>query len=603
MTTESQGSTMAGSCQGHRDARGPVHFARSMLIFPACGICDGRLELLHHGSDAPAGPAALSPTNHTPGEHGDLYRCAECGSVHQPAVPDGNALADLYRDMDDDAYLGEEAGRRETANRLLDLISPLAPGRRLLDVGCGHGLLLAEAQRRGFQAGGLELSRASAAHAREHLGLEVEELTLSDYAATKPGQFDAIVLADVIEHVDDPLGTLDLCRDLLGPDGVLCVVTPDPSSLVARGLGARWWGYLPGHKCLIPRLTLRELLSERGLVTAHDEAFVRTFSARYWVDGLAERGGSLGKLAGGIARALPATLKLSAPLFDERVMVAVRSQVQAAPEPLVTDRGGPGKVHVVLPAYKATRTIPLVVGELPTDAADRALLVDDASPDATVPTALENGLDVLRHPTNRGYGANQKTCYSRAALDGAAIVVMVHADHQYDARLLASMVAPIEEGRADVVIGSRLLEDEAIAGGMPRWKWVGNRFLTGLENLAFSRSYSEYHTGYRAFSVDFLRTIPFLRNADGFSFDQEIFAQIVARDARVVELAIPTRYFHEASSVAFRASVVYGLRTLAVLARYRVDVKRGRWALLRKPAARLLPREAEPAGERQAVSF
>jgi hypothetical protein len=147
-----------------------------------------------------------------------------------------------------------------------------------------------------------------------------------------------------------------------------------------------------------------------------------------------------------------------------------------------------------------------------------------------------------------------------------------------------------------VVIGSRLLEDETIAGGMPRWKWVGNRFLTEIENRAFRRRYSEYHTGYRAFSADFLRSIPFTRNNDGFVFDQEMFAQIVARDARVYELAIPTRYFREASSVSFRASVWYGLRTLWVLVRYRLD-ERGswHWPLLRRPAARLEPWEDDRA--------
>ncbi len=201
------------------------------------------------------------------------------------------------------------------------------------------------------------------------------------------------------------------------------------------------------------------------------------------------------------------------------------------------------------------------------------------------------------HPVNRGYGANQKTCYVRAALDGADVVVMVHGDNQYDPSLVAEMVKPIEEGRADVVIGSRLLQDETIAGGMPRWKWVGNRALTWVENRAFRRSFSEYHTGYRAFSVDFLRTIAFLRNDDGFVFDQEIFAQIVAADARVVELAIPTRYFLEASSVSFSRSVEYGLRTLAVLARFRLDERRGRWLLLRRPATDLrgLADEAQPA--------
>ena len=175
----------------------------------------------------------------------------------------------------------------------------------------------------------------------------------------------------------------------------------------------------------------------------------------------------------------------------------------------------------------------------------------------------------------------------RAIRDGADAVVMVHADNQYDPALVAQMVKPIEAGIADVVIGSRLLEDEAIAGGMPRWKWVGNRFLTAIENAAFRRGYSEYHTGYRAFSTDFLRSVPFLRNSDGFVFDQEIFAQMVGRRARVIELPIPTRYFREASSVSFPASVEYGLRTLLVLARYRLDGRRGRWPLLRRPAARL----------------
>jgi glycosyltransferase involved in cell wall biosynthesis len=182
-------------------------------------------------------------------------------------------------------------------------------------------------------------------------------------------------------------------------------------------------------------------------------------------------------------------------------------------------------------------------------------------------------------------------------LDGADIVVMVHADNQYDPALVADIVAPIEEGRADVVVGSRLLEDEAIAGGMPRWKWVGNRLLTAIENRAFRRRFSEYHTGYRAFSAEFLRSIPYGRNADGFVFDQEIFAQAVARGARVVEVAIPTRYFLEASSVSFSRSVEYGLRTLLVLARFRADERRGedgRWLLLRRPAAR--PAPAVPVG-------
>ena len=221
---------------------------------------------------------------------------------------------------------------------------------------------------------------------------------------------------------------------------------------------------------------------------------------------------------------------------------------------------------------------------MPVDAVDRALLVDDASPDETSAVALREGFELLRHPANRGYGGNQKTCYVRALLDGADIVVMVHADNQYDPALVARMVKPIEAGIADVVIGSRLLEDEAIVGGMPRWKWVGNRALTAVENLVFRRGFSEYHTGYRAFSADFLRRVAFLRNSDDFVFDQEIFAQIVASRSHVVELPIPTRYFLEASSVSFRASVRYGIKTLWVLVRFRLH-ERGR-AWQRAAAAR-----------------
>jgi glycosyltransferase involved in cell wall biosynthesis len=242
----------------------------------------------------------------------------------------------------------------------------------------------------------------------------------------------------------------------------------------------------------------------------------------------------------------------------------------------------------VLPAYKATRTIPDVVRQMPTDAADRALLIDDASGDATSKIAIEHGLDTLTHPANRGYGASQKTGYVRAIKDGAEVVVMVHADNQYDPGLVAEMAAPILDGEADIVIGSRLLDDRAIAGGMPRWKWVGNRLLTAIENAAFGVRFSEYHTGYRAFSASLLKDIAFLRNSDDFVFDQEIFAQILARKARVKEIPIPTRYFHEASSVDFFTSVVYALKTFKVLIRFRLDPRR-RWALLRRPAACLSP--------------
>ena len=556
----------------------------------ACDICGGPLELRHAGDRSALTPDMLVPTNHEPGRHGDLYACAHCGTVHQPGLPSGTELAELYREMSDDLYLGEEEGRRATARRLLDLIRRHVPAGDLLDVGCGHGLLLDEARRSGYSVTGLELSESARAYATDVLGLDVRDETVERFAADGAERsFQVIVLADVIEHLEDPLGALDACERLLAPGGALCVITPDPSSTAARVAGPRWWGYVPAHTYLFPRQTLRELLESRGLVISEDVPLVRSFDFRYWLNGLAERGRQLGKLARAAARTRVGGRTLSLSLGDERVMLAHKVPVAHAPRPLMADRGGGFRVHVVLPAYRAAETIPTVAESMPVESADRALLVDDASPDDTSEVALRYGIDVLRHPANRGYGANQKSCYVRAILDGADAVVMVHADNQYDPALVAQMVKPIEAGIADVVIGSRLLEDEAIAGGMPRWKWVGNRFLTSIENAAFRRGYSEYHTGYRAYSTGFLRKVAFLRNDDGFVFDQEIFAQMVAHRARVIELPIPTRYFREASTVSFRASVEYGLRTLGVLARYRLDERRSRWSLLRPPAARLAP--------------
>jgi 2-polyprenyl-3-methyl-5-hydroxy-6-metoxy-1,4-benzoquinol methylase len=552
----------------------------------ACRVCAGDLSLRVAGTNGHTPLAeAFAPSRHETGRHGDLLACVECGTVQQPLLPAGDELHELYRDMSDDAYLGEEPGRRATAEHLLDLIGARVASGRLLDVGCGHGLLLDEARSRGYETVGLELSRSAARHAREALGLDVREQPVESFIDLDG--FDVVVLADVIEHLDDPVAAVDRCAGLLRPGGVLCVVTPDPSSVTARIAGRRWWGFVPAHACLLPRATLRELLSARGLVISADVPLVRSFSARRWVSGLAERLGRAGKPVERLADALPDGASLSLALHDERVILANRIDVRRAPAPLLHDRGGAAIVTLVLPAYEATRTIPEVAAEIPVDAADRALLVDDASHDDTAEVALAHGFDVIRHPSNRGYGGSQKTGYARALLDGADVIVMVHADNQYAPGLVPEMVAPILAGEADMVIGSRLLRDRAIAGGMPRWKWLGNRMLTGIENRAFGVELSEYHTGYRAFSSDLLRSIPFLRNSDDFVFDQEIFAQVLARDARVVEIPIPTRYFREASSVDLGTSIRYGLMTLGVLARFTVDRRRGRWPLLRRTAGDL----------------
>jgi glycosyltransferase involved in cell wall biosynthesis len=237
------------------------------------------------------------------------------------------------------------------------------------------------------------------------------------------------------------------------------------------------------------------------------------------------------------------------------------------------------KVVVVMPAYNAEKTLKLTYADLPHDHIDHVILVDDHSQDATVQIAQELGLEVYVHNRNYGYGANQKTCYTEALKAGATIVVMVHPDYQYDPKLLPDMIQPIVEGRADVVLGSRMLAGSALWQGMPWWKYLANRFLTWLENEAFGLNLSEYHTGYRAYTQDVLRGINFQSNSDGFIFDQEIIAQIVLTDYRIAEISVPVRYFPEASSAGLIASTFYGLQILWLLLLYKLQC----WGLISLP--------------------
>jgi glycosyltransferase involved in cell wall biosynthesis len=226
------------------------------------------------------------------------------------------------------------------------------------------------------------------------------------------------------------------------------------------------------------------------------------------------------------------------------------------------------KVVVVMPAYNAERTLKITYEELPREHYDHIILVDDGSSDNTVRLACELGLTVFIHQVNLGYGANQKTCYREALRSGADIIVMVHPDYQYDPTLLPQMLAPIRSGAADLVFGSRLLGQSALAQGMPWWKYYANRFLTAVENWAFGLRLSEFHTGYRAYTRDILERVNFLANSNDFIFDQEIVAQFVEARARFAETPVPTRYFPEASSAGVLASTVYGLKILRLVARY-----------------------------------
>ena len=225
-------------------------------------------------------------------------------------------------------------------------------------------------------------------------------------------------------------------------------------------------------------------------------------------------------------------------------------------------------IVVVMPAYNAEKTLRQTWDELPHDLVDEVVLVDDASSDATIKVAQELGIRAIAHPKNIGYGGNQKTCYGEALRLGADVVVMIHPDYQYSPRLVTAMASMIVSGHYDVVLGSRILGGNAIKGGMPLYKYVANRFLTFVENLALGVKLSEYHTGFRAYSREVLETLPLEKNSNDFVFDNEILAQAVHFGFRIGEISCPTRYFDDASSINFARSVQYGFGVLATSAKF-----------------------------------
>ena len=230
---------------------------------------------------------------------------------------------------------------------------------------------------------------------------------------------------------------------------------------------------------------------------------------------------------------------------------------------------GDKRVCVVMPAYNAEKTLRRTVAEIDRGLVDDIILVDDQSKDQTVEVARELGLHTVVHERNRGYGGNQKTCYTEALARGADIVVMLHPDYQYSPKLLPPMAGMIASGHFDAVLGSRILGVGAIAGGMPVWKYVANRFLTATENVLLGYKLAEYHTGYRAFSRRLLETLPLEENSDDFVFDNQMLAQAIWFGFQIGEISCPARYFPEASSINFSRSVRYGLGVLGTALQYR----------------------------------
>ncbi len=233
------------------------------------------------------------------------------------------------------------------------------------------------------------------------------------------------------------------------------------------------------------------------------------------------------------------------------------------------------KVVAVLPAYNAEKTLRATFDDIPQEWVDEILLVDDRSRDRTVELARQLPMRVVVHAQNRGYGGNQKTCY-RTAMDemGGEIMVMVHPDHQYDPKIIPQLVQPLLRGECEAVFGSRMLGGRPMEGGMPKWKYLANLFLTMVENATFYIFLSEYHSGFRAYSKRYLDTVNFEANSDDFVFDTEIIAQGVAKGMRIREVPISTRYFDEASQIGFWRSVRYGLEILKTMALYKLHKKK-----------------------------
>ena len=452
----------------------------------SCRVCSGELRLLLSGAGTPVGADAFSPSCHELGLHGDLLICHECGSVEQPALPSGEELHALYRETRDGSYLTEEAGRRATARRLLELVAEHVPAGRLLDVGCGPGLLLDEARTAGYDVVGVELSREAALHARDALGLDVHEVALEDF--DDDAGFDVVVLADVIEHVDDPVGAIARCADLLRPGGVALRrhARPVVGHRAARGaalVGLPARAHLPA-----PAPDAARAAGRRGT----------------------RRGG------GRAARA-----DVRGPPLGRRPRGAPRS----APGPRRRGRAARPGAGVAQPVARRRAGHPRAAGRRhrrprPADVRPRRREVGPRRP-ARLPRRPDDpgghGRDARgrrrprparrrREPRRHELASRSRTAWTCCATRSTSATAQVRraatCARSSTARTSSSwstpttsttqgscrvMAQPILDGDADMVIGSRLLDDQAIAGGMPRWKWVGNRLLTEVGEQGLRR--------------------------------------------------------------------------------------------------------------------
>jgi len=502
-----------------------------------------------------------------------VVRCKKCGLIYTNPRPHVRSLVSNYVNMVDNEYVEEERGRRISAAATIRSLKKLRKKGRLLDIGCAAGFLLDEARKDGWEVHGIELSKWAVDFAKKKFGISTIFNGVLKNAGYPDNYFDAVVMKDSIEHLTDPKGTLIEIRRILKSDGILCINTPDIDSLVSRILKARWWGIKQSHLYYFTRKTLKKMLEVSGFVAIKVKSSPRTFSVKYWLSRFKGYSGVLHKTFSFFTgRKIFKDSLLTVNLGDQVEFYARKARRLRYLEELekmpYAAKKKNLKVVAVLPAYNAAKTLKRTVADIPKECIDEIILVDDASKDNTVQAARSLGLKVFSHTVNKGYGANQKTCYLKALEAGADIVVMVHPDYQYDPKVIPQMIKPIREGKADAVFGSRMMKGGALEGGMPAWKHNANVMLTAIENIIFRTFLTEYHSGFRAYSRGLLKNVKFLRNSDGFIFDTEIIAQILLHNFKIEEIPIRTRYFDEASTIGLLPSILYGLGILKTLFKY-----------------------------------
>jgi len=486
--------------------------------------------------------------------------------------PDLERIQTNYEAMADDFYTHEEAGRRRSADSILKYLKKLNKKGKMLDVGCATGYLLDQARKQGWEVYGVELSAWAVDYAKNKLQLpNITQGSLKD-ANYPENFFDVVILKDVIEHLTDPKETLEQVRHVLKPSGIICCNTPDIDSFASKLLGAKWWGIKQSHLYYFNKNSLSVLFEATGFVPLKIRSHARTFTINYWIYNFVGFKPEFAFIRSWLEKRPSWADKLLCIDLGDQVEIFARKsrqlkylhELEISPVPSVSK---PMKVCVVLPAYNAASTLKRTLADIPSGI-DEIILVDDASKDNTAQLARSLGLKVFVHERNKGYGGNQKTCYKEALAAGADIVVMLHPDYQYDPTAITQLIEPIKLGRADAVFGSRMMKGGALEGGMPIWKHNANILLTALENVVLGIYLTEYHSGFRAYSAKYLRSINYEANSDGFVFDTEIIVQGVIKYMRFEEVPIRTRYFDEASSIKLWPSIVYGLSILKTLFKF-----------------------------------